>query len=212
MKFSWKEIEEKSKETGFSSSLLETGIYDVSVLKAVDGVTKSGETCIIIQCFSVKLQDREVIIESVNKNTGESYGVYWITSSPYFFKKNIFALGLRDKYDATAASQTGEGEITALDIVGKEAKAIITTSKTLKKNGEGFYTKNKVAELLANWDRPEERLQYWRAMNAKESSQFSVNQLDHWRSAEAKGPTPLGAPPANGSIPVANKLNDEVPF
>lgn len=199
MKFSWKEVEEKSKEVGFASSLLETGIYDISVLKAVDGITKSGDACIIIQCFSVKLQDREVVIESVNKNTSESYGVYWITSSPYFFKKNVFALGLKDKYDATAASQTGEGEIAARDVVGKKAKAIITTSKTPKKNGEGFYTKNKVAELLAHWDKPEERLEYWKAMEAKESA------------PSFGGGSKLSPTPTSGGTG-GSGLNDEIPF
>ena len=195
MKFSWKEVEEKSKEVGFTKPLLETGIYDVYVLKAIDGLTKSGDACIIIQCFSVydRYQDMEVVIESINGKTGEAYGVYWITSSPYFFKKNIFALGLKDKYEAVAASQSGEGEITARDIVGKRAKAIITTSKTPKKNGDGFYTKNKVAELLAHWDKPEQRLEYWKAMEAKESD-------------------PFGAIQPKEIEPAANKLNDEIPF
>lgn len=188
MKFNWKKVEEKIASEQVKNKLLDVGIYEVTITDAIDAISKKGTEMITVKSFTVKTSEGSVVIDAYNKSTGEYYGVYWITDQPYFFKKNMFALGLQDKYEAAAASQSGDGAISAIDVVGKSADAIILQHKKPKKNGEGFYVTNSVAELLAPWDKPEDRLKYYEATKK--------NEVDGVKN----------------EVPQQVKLNDEIPF
>lgn len=191
MKFNFKDIEERSLETT-SFKPIPDGVYQIKVLDARESISqKSGAEMIEITAVEVMVGNEARVLENRNKKENKSYGIFYIsTANANFFKKNIFALGLRSNWERARDSENGNGSITAIDVVGKVARAVVVNQST-EKDGK-VYTRSALCELLGEDDDAQDRLNYYLHQEQKKQRQVRAAQPS----------------PTQGSV----RLNDEVPF